>query len=177
MHGAPRESDVQDPQHPGPAPACHLSAHFFKPIKVDGGVRGSGGYAEIFASEEKVLPGTVLVIGGNGLLAPCSGECDTRVVGVALADIDIPESDTEGERENKEESSHQVTVAMAGQANVLTDPQYGSISPGDLLTTSPTSGCAMLVKDRARASGAIIGKALSSLDEETGLVRILVMAT
>ncbi|MFE6156185.1 hypothetical protein [Streptomyces sp. NPDC057889] len=157
-----------------------LSATFFKPIKVLGGVRGSGAYAEIFEAPVKALPGAVLIVEDDGLLAPCREECDTRVVGVVSAyqDGDTPETSEENEEESaEEESSHQVPIAMAGTVSVLADAQYGEISPGDLLTTSPTSGCAMLVKDRARASGAIIGKALSSLDKETGVIRMLVMVT
>ncbi|MFD0367636.1 hypothetical protein [Streptomyces sp. NPDC127114] len=159
--------------------AGQFSAFFEKPIKVKGGVRASGAYAEMFDVEREVHPGAVLVIGDDGLLAPCTAECDTRVVGVVLGDGDIPGTDSDGESEleSAEVSSHQVAVALAGQVYVVVDAQYGAISPGDLLTTSPSPGCAMQVKDRARASGAIIGKALSSLDKETGVVRMLVMVT
>ncbi|MFJ6756068.1 hypothetical protein ACIQNK_13740 [Streptomyces sp. NPDC091273] len=156
-------------------------AFFDRAIKVNGKVIGAYGYAEIFDAEAEMAPGTVVVIGDNGLLAPCSRECDTKVVGVVLDNEHIPEnataSDAKGKQENEREGSCQVAIAMAGQISVLADPQYGEVSPGDLLTTSPTAGCAMLVKDRQRASGAIIGKALSSLDKETGLIRMLVMAT
>lgn len=165
------------------SPYTSHCAYFPRSIKVDGQVRGTGGYAEMFnvEADAEFQPGAVLVIGENGLLDHCDGEFDTRVVGVVLGDERIPGTVSgraaKSEQEGEEESSHQVPVAMAGQVSVLADAKYGEISPGDLLTTSPTSGHAMLVKDRARASGAIIGKALSSLDKETGLVRMLVMAT
>jgi hypothetical protein len=54
------------------------------------------------------------------------------------------------------------------------DASYGSIEAGDLLTTSATAGHAMKVSDHRRAQGAIIGKALTALDEGTGLVLVLV---
>ena len=54
------------------------------------------------------------------------------------------------------------------------DASYGAIEPGDLLTTSPTTGYAMKVKEYDRAQGAILGKAMTSLDEGTGLVLVLV---
>ncbi|AZM92494.1 MULTISPECIES: hypothetical protein [Streptomyces] len=72
------------------------------------------------------------------------------------------------------DSEHHVTLALAGQVYVKADPQYGAISTGDLLTTSPTEGCAMRVSDRGQAIGAILGKALSSLEGEPGLLRMLV---
>ncbi len=53
------------------------------------------------------------------------------------------------------------------------DAGYGSVRPGDLLTTSPTPGHAMLALDPR--PGTILGKALESLDAGTGLIKVLVM--
>ena len=50
----------------------------------------------------------------------------------------------------------------------------GTISPGDLLTTSATPGHAMRVRDHDRARGAILGKAMSPLKSGKGLVLVLV---
>ena len=54
------------------------------------------------------------------------------------------------------------------------DASYGSIQPGDLLTTSDTVGHTMKVADHAKAEGAIIGKAMTSLIEGKGFVLVLV---
>jgi len=55
------------------------------------------------------------------------------------------------------------------------DASAGAVRPGDLLTTSDTPGHAMKVLDHARATGAVIGKAMSSLESgERGLVLVLV---
>jgi hypothetical protein len=43
-----------------------------------------------------------------------------------------------------------------------------------MLTTSDLAGHAMKVQDHAKAQGAILGKAMSKLDEGTGLVLVLV---
>ena len=67
-----------------------------------------------------------------------------------------------------------IPVALTGRVYALADAAYGRIEPGDLLTTSDTSGHAMKVTDHGRARGAIIGKAMSTLDEGTGLVLVLV---
>jgi hypothetical protein len=57
---------------------------------------------------------------------------------------------------------------------VKADANFGAIRAGDLLTTSPHAGYAMKVTDKAAATGAIIGKALSSLDKGTGTVTVMV---
>ncbi|UCC31340.1 MAG: hypothetical protein JSU86_03505, partial [Phycisphaerales bacterium] len=65
-------------------------------------------------------------------------------------------------------------VALTGRVYCLCDATSGAIELGDLLTTSDTPGHAMKVIDHARAQGAMIGKAMSSLPEGTGLVLVLV---
>jgi hypothetical protein len=65
-------------------------------------------------------------------------------------------------------------VALTGRVYVLADASSGPIQPGDLLTTSDTPGHAMKVADYDRAQGAILGKAMSALDEGQGLVLVLV---
>ena len=49
-----------------------------------------------------------------------------------------------------------------------------AIAVGDLLTTSGLPGHAMRVTDHGRANGAVLGKAMTALDEGTGLVLVLV---
>jgi hypothetical protein len=65
-------------------------------------------------------------------------------------------------------------VALSGRVYVLADASAGSIHPGDMLTTSSTPGHAMKVSDHARASGAILGKAMTGLSEGKGMVLVLV---
>ena len=64
------------------------------------------------------------------------------------------------------------TVAVSGVARCKVDAGYGAIRPGDLLTTSPTAGHAMLAYEPR--PGTILGKALEPLEFGTGLVRVLV---
>lgn len=65
-------------------------------------------------------------------------------------------------------------VALTGRVYCWCDATRGAIQPGDLLTTSATPGHAMKVRDHAKAQGAILGKAMTSLDEGRGLVLVLV---
>lgn len=62
-------------------------------------------------------------------------------------------------------------VAMGGKVKVYVT---GEVKPGDLLTSSNKPGYAMTVKNRKKAFGAVLGKALSIPDSER-LVLMLVM--
>jgi hypothetical protein len=68
----------------------------------------------------------------------------------------------------------QYPVALAGRVYVMATHEGGFIRPGDLLTSSSTPGKAMKVKKLRKAQGAIIGKAMTSLDSEDGMVLVLV---
>lgn len=66
-------------------------------------------------------------------------------------------------------------VALTGRVYALVDTSAGGeINPGDLLTTSSIPGYAMKATDAEKRGGAVIGKAMTSLKEENGLVLVLV---
>ena len=65
-------------------------------------------------------------------------------------------------------------VALTGRVYCWADALNAPIEPGDLLTTSDTPGYAMKVTDYTRAQGAVLGKAMSSLESGKGLVLVLV---
>jgi hypothetical protein len=65
-------------------------------------------------------------------------------------------------------------VALTGRVYCMADASHGPIKPGDLLTTSDIPGHAMKVTDYERAQGAVLGKAMSSLETGRGLVLVLV---
>jgi len=65
-------------------------------------------------------------------------------------------------------------VALTGRVYCWADAGHGAIQPGDLLTSSDTPGHVMVVKDHEAALGAIIGKAMSALDEGRDLILVLV---
>jgi hypothetical protein len=64
-------------------------------------------------------------------------------------------------------------VALTGRVYVFACAEAGEIVPGDLLTTSSRPGYAMKVTDYQKAQGAVIGKAMTSIDEN-GYVLVLV---
>lgn len=65
-------------------------------------------------------------------------------------------------------------VTLGSYKAVKVDASYGAIKAGDLLTSSPHAGYAMKVTDKAQSGGAVIGKALGSLDRGTGTVPVMV---
>jgi hypothetical protein len=68
----------------------------------------------------------------------------------------------------------QFPVALSGRVYCWVDATQDAVEPGDLLTTSSTSGYAMKAADAVKAQGAIIGKAMTGLKEGKGLVLVLV---
>jgi hypothetical protein len=69
-----------------------------------------------------------------------------------------------------------MTVATEGVIKMVkADATSGAIHTGDLLTTSGSAaGAAMKVMDKAQAFGAVLGKALGSLESGIGYVPVLV---
>jgi hypothetical protein len=133
----------------------------------------SGDVAEDFDVEDRdglPGPGTVLVIGPDGKLLPSADPYDTRVAGVVSGAGDLQPAVV---LQRVETDIPRLPIALVGKAFCKVDAAFGPISPGDLLTTSPTPGHAMKVLDRSRALGTILGKALSMQGEGQGLIPIL----
>lgn len=137
-------------------------------------ITGGADLAEPFdMSHEGITAGAVVVIDENnpGSLRLSREAYDTRVAGVVSGANGIHPGiklHQEGALEGKE------NVALTGRVYVQADATFGSIIPGDLLTTSDTPGHAMKVTDHGKAQGAILGKAMTRLPEGKGLVLVLV---
>jgi hypothetical protein len=139
-------------------------------------IRGGADLAEPFkiaAGKTAVPQGAVLVIDDQnpGQLKLTDQPYDTRVAGVVSGANGI----------NPGIQMHQQglldggrNVALSGRVYVQADTSNGAIKPGDLLTTSSLPGRAMRVSDHVRAQGAILGKAMSALNEGQGMVLVLV---
>ena len=146
-------------------------------LHVDGAIRLTGGsdIAEPFSVNDKdrVEPGMVVVIDTQnpGDLKLSDTPYDHCVAGIISGAGGIKPGLTLTQDDVFDEGYN---VALAGRVYGCCDATYGSIQPGDLLTTSSTPGYAMKVTDYAKAQGAILGKAMTGLDEGTGLVLILV---
>ena len=130
-------------------------------------------YAERFpiAYDSLSEPGMVMVLDlmslTPGQLTVSTKPYDRTVVGVISGANGLSPAAVIGEGDQP--------IAMSGRVWTYCDTSNGNIKPGDLLTTSSTPGYAMKVTNISRWQGAIIGKALSSLQLEKGFVLMLVM--
>ena len=118
-------------------------------------------------------PGTVMVIDSEnaGQLRASTSAYDACVAGVISGAGGIQPGLRMGQEGVADGDN---LVAMTGRVWVKATVEGGAIRPGDLLTTSALAGHAMRVDDRERALGCVLGKAMSALDEGTGLVLVLV---
>lgn len=135
-------------------------------VSVGGDFIGTGGdVAENIKTEEdrELEPGTVTTISGDVEVKPATEKRDTGVAGVVSTDP--------GVKLAKERDG--VPLALSGVVPVKTTVENGEIEPGDLLTTSSEEGYAMKCQDSLECHGAILGKAMGSLDEK-GKVETLV---
>lgn len=137
-------------------------------------ITGGADLVESFDTrEDSVAPGTVLVIDPThpGELAVSREAYDRKVAGVVSGAGGVKP----GLRMGQEGvASGETPVALTGRVYARASAENGAIRPGDRLTTASTPGHAMRVTDESRAGGAVIGKAMSALDEGTGLVLVLV---
>jgi hypothetical protein len=130
-------------------------------------------YAEGFdvTDSESVAPGCVLVIDPDhaGELTISTTAYDTKVAGIVAG------ANGRGSGVRLGAGLFEHDVALAGRVYCNVDATYGAVQPGDLLTTSPTRGHAMVVKDYNEAQGAILGKAMEPLAEgQRGQILVLV---
>jgi hypothetical protein len=122
------------------------------------------------SDEASTDPGTVLVVADGERLMTCREPYDRRVAGVVSgAGRCRPGIVLDGNAHHGT-----VPVALVGKTYCKVDASYEPIECGDLLTTSRTPGHAMRASDRERAFGAILGKALASLSDGTGVIPVLV---
>lgn len=138
-------------------------------------ITGGADLAEAFdvGDDGEVAPGTVVSIDPRrpGKLRVADRPYDRTVAGVVSGAAGIRPGMVMGQEGSVAFGGH--PVALTGRVYVRADASNGSIAPGDLLTTSATAGYAMKA-DPERASGAILGKAMTPLDKGSGLVLVLV---
>jgi hypothetical protein len=134
-----------------------------------------GDLAEPFVVSETgaIHAGSVLVIdeAHPGALTLSRHPYDRRVAGVVSGALGIGPGIVLYRQRDAPNLRH---VALEGRVYALADASRHPIRSGDLLTSSAIPGHLMAVTDYQRARGAVIGKAMSSLDRGQGLVLVLV---
>jgi hypothetical protein len=129
---------------------------------------------EITGERQKVEPGMVVCIdpASSGNLVVSQKAYDRTVAGIVSGAGGVNPGMLMGQKGTMADGEH--PVALTGRVYCRVDASNGPITPGDLLTTSDVAGHAMKVTDYGRAQGAILGKAMSSLNDGKGLVLVLV---
>jgi hypothetical protein len=130
-------------------------------------------YAEGFdvSAAVEIEPGAVLSIDPDnpGMLALSDSPYDTKVAGIVAGGRGLGS----GVRLGVGQFDYDVALAGRVYCNVVAEGE--AIEPGDLLTTSEVPGYAMRVADRIAAQGAILGKAMETLEAgEKGQILVLV---
>ena len=137
-------------------------------------ITGGADLAEPFQiSNKEISKGSVVIIDEEhaGQLKLSERAYDTRVAGIVSGANGVNPGlmlSQQGVLEGNQ------NVALSGRVYVQADASTAPIKPGDLLTTASTPGHAMKVTDPARAQGAILGKAMTPLNDGRGLVLVLV---
>jgi hypothetical protein len=145
-------------------------------VTTSGTVQSDGAYttpaadfAEMLPAEAGVEPADVLVIGADGRLTRSTSPYQITIVGVYSTEPGFI-----GGHEMDGTAADEVPLAIIGVVPVKVSAENGAIQPGDLLVASATPAHAM----RAGVNppiGTVLGKALGSLSEGTGVIQMLVM--
>lgn len=140
------------------------------------GVTCGGDYAEsvdVTGDRTNYEPGDVLVIdpAAPGHFLKGNEAYSTMVAGIYSTKPGVV-----GRRQTTDPktSTTEVPMAMVGIVPTKVSTENGPIKIGDLLVASSTLGRAMKGTDRSLFTGAVIGKALGSLDSGTGVIEVLV---
>jgi len=121
--------------------------------------------AENYVADTDYKPGTVLVVGGDAEVTACSQYADSASAGVVSTNpahlmnsgLDTPNT---------------VALALAGRVPCKV---VGTVTKGDLLTTSEKPGVATRLLPHTFVPGCVIGKALENYDSnEIGIIEVLV---
>jgi len=116
-------------------------------------------------------PGDVLVLGSgdDGEVEKSSEPYSTMVTGIFATKPGVI-----GRRKTLSKSAQEIPMAMVGIVPTKVSAENGPIHRGDLLVSSSTPGYAMKGTDRNRMLGAVIGKAMGTLDSGTGVIEVVV---
>lgn len=161
-------------------------------VLADGSYTGPADFAEMLpasGSQSEYEPGDMLVIGPDGKVAKSMEPNSGALVGVFsdkpgfVGDIRIAEHGIESYENSKAQPDGELwlAVALVGVVPVKVISENGAIHPGDLLTTSSTPGHAMRAEPvdingvTIYPMGSILGKALETLEADSGLIKVLLM--
>ena len=126
------------------------------------GVASSAKYAdlaEMYAADEAIEPGTVVMFGGEGKVAVCDTVNCRAVAGIVSTDpAYLMNSDQEG-----------AALALAGRVPCKVT---GPVAPGDMMVSA---GNGMAMANNEAAMGTVIGKAIEANEGGEGVIEVLAL--
>lgn len=141
-------------------------------------IKGGADFAEYFdvAATSIMIPEPGMLVSidekNEGKLMVSNTAYDKKVAGIISGANGIKPGMMMGHKGTI--ANGEYPVAITGRVYVLAEAVSSAILPGDLLTTSAIAGHAMRAANRKKAPGAIIGKAMSTLEKGTkGMVLVL----
>jgi len=143
----------------------------------DGAVHvGSADVAERINTSEWVEEGCVVEIDPEhpGFFRKSSSPYSTMIAGIISTSPGVVLGNDFDATEDKWEDNRPV-LAIAGRVPVKATTENGLIQIGDLLVSSSRPGYAMRCGNPQKAVGAVVGKAMESLEEGTGVIKAQVM--
>ena len=145
-----------------------------KVLEITGGSDLTEWFDVSSSQHQKPEPGMLASIDPNqaGKLKLSSAPYDKKIAGIISGANGIQGGMTMGQKGSIADG--QYPIALTGRVYVKADASKGAIQPGDQLTSSALPGYAMKVSDSTRAQGAVIGKAMTSLEKGKGYVLVLV---
>jgi hypothetical protein len=135
-------------------------------------ITGGADLSEHFDVRGEFRPGMVVSIDPEnpGMLSVCTTERDRKVAGIVSGGRNIRPGLLMGQEGTRADGS--TPIALTGRVWCFASTSNGTIQPGDFLTTSNTPGYCMKVRDMDLAQGAIVGKAMTGVED--GMVLVLV---
>ncbi len=159
-----------------PSEKLHVNGNIrAKVLIIEGGADVAESYDVAAVGDARPVPGMVVSIDPDrvGKLRIATKSYDRTVAGIISGADGVAPGLVLGHKGTVADGEH--PIANVGRVWCYVDADAGgSVTPGDLLTTSATPGHAMKVSDHSISGGSILGKAMSRLESGKGLVLVLV---
>ena len=141
-------------------------------------ITGGSDLAEMFDitdDQSKIIPGLIVSIDpdNSGKLTISKSAYDSNIAGVISGANGIKPGIIMGQEGSVASGDHSIT--LSGRAYVKANTSNGNIKIGDLITSSNIPGEGMRATNRNKSEGAVIGKAMTSLEDESGFILVLVL--
>ena len=140
-------------------------------------ITGGSDLAELFEitnQEREIVPGYLVSLDPTapGKLKISDEPYDKKIAGIISGANGIKPGILMGQDDTMATGDDLVT--LSGRTYVMANTSNGDIKIGDMITTSSVAGQAMKATHKKKSRGAIIGKAMTELEDGSGFILVLV---